>query len=87
MISPQLTYKEVIKTNLQGGGSFYYFTELGAKLRKHRWFNSDATKDCNDEVPLMSKCSKLYKHRKAGFTYLFAFFCPCHGHCYGVHTL
>jgi len=71
-------------------GRFYYFTPTGNKLRNSRAFVKDTQgkpKAMHDDPPEMSRCRKMYGVGKPGSTYLFAFFCTMHGHCYGAHII
>ena len=66
-------------------GRAYYFTKEGNQLRAPRAFtiDKDDTKTEDEAV-----CKKSYPTvTKKGSTYLFLWFCPCHGHCYGFHII
>lgn len=67
-------------------GTAYYFTEHGQKLREMPNYV------VNDKEQLKTKragpCTKIYpKVSTGGFGYMFLFFCPYHGHCYGFHLV
>jgi len=66
-------------------GTAYYFTETGDKLREQPCYL------INDTIDKKSKgetCTKIFpKVSSGGFGYMFLFFCPIHGHCYGFHLV
>lgn len=74
-------------------GRFYYFSETGEQLRQPRLFAKDMKKkkkksSTYDDVPDGKHCHKTYgKVRKGSPSYIFFFFCPKHGHCYGGHII
>lgn len=66
-------------------GRAYYFTPHGRQLRKMRSFPIDVEKESS--VP-STTCTKKYPVvGKKGTSYLFLWFCPLHGHCYGYHMI
>jgi len=68
----------------------YYFRENGSQLRKVRAFDIDSKSksSTHDDAPSTSSCSKDYAMvAKKGTTFLFLWFCPLHGHCYGCHIV
>ena len=68
-------------------GRAYYFTAHGQQVRQMRPFTIDGTaKKTYDDNPTTSDCSKIYPAVR-GSTYLFLWFCPQHGHCYGFHII
>ena len=69
-------------------GRAYYFHEHGCQLRKMRKFTIDKDSRSNfDDVP-SSVCNKKFPLvSKKGVSYLFLWFCPIHGHCYGFHII
>lgn len=71
-------------------GRAYYFEGHGCQLRQVRPFDIDldgTTKKNFDDVP-DEVCEKRFPDvSKKGTTYLFLFFCPIHGHCYGYHII
>ena len=71
-------------------GHFYYFSPTGEQLRQTRGFPKDATKASAmyDETPSGNFCHKNYgKLKGCSPAYIFFFFCPAHGHCYGGHII
>jgi len=71
-------------------GSFYYFRPDGAKIRNNRHFSIDDGKSTrvHDDKPTTSSCTKKYPTvATRGASYLFLWFCPTHGHCYGAHIV
>lgn len=78
-------------------GRALYFQKHGSQVRNVRKFSIDnerkpsAKKDSNisnyDDEP-SEVCSKIYPQAaQGGNTYLFLWFCPNHGHCYGFHII
>ena len=71
-------------------GVAYYFTEHGQKLREMPSYllsDSEPQKQ-NQQSKRSDPCSKDYPHvSTGGWGYLFLFFCPIHGHCYGCHLV
>ncbi|XP_066918896.1 uncharacterized protein [Clytia hemisphaerica] len=61
-------------------GRFYYFNKEGAQVRKNRNFGEE-----DEEKPICSK--KFPTVAKRGASFLFLWFCPAHGHCYGGHIV
>jgi hypothetical protein len=62
-------------------GIAYYFTEGGNQVRKTPEYSINCATD-------KSSCSKYYPSpSKSGFSYMFLWFCPVHGHCYGFHLV
>ena len=61
-------------------GCAYYFTEHGNKLRLLPGYSKDSKpkEDCR---------KKFIEPRSNNWSYLFLFFCPIHGHCYGYHII
>ena len=74
-------------------GRAYYFTSSGKQLRSVRQFSMDVkgkgqSKKTHDDLPTNSSCSKKYPIvAMKGSTFLFLWFCPMHGHCYGFHIV
>eukprot|EP00111_Clytia_hemisphaerica_P020287 TCONS_00059786-protein len=63
-------------------GRFYYFSETGQQIRTNREFSVEKKNETS------STCSKYYPTvAKRGSTFLFLWFCPAHGHCYGGHMV
>ena len=66
-------------------GRAYYFRKNGMKVRDVRKFSIDGA---NQEQNRNSSCSKYYpKVSMPGSTFLSLWFCPLHGHCYGMHIV
>ena len=68
-------------------GRAYYFTHHGGRVREMPVYscNDKATKDKQDTT-----CRKKYLNSASGgpkTTFLFLWFCPQHGHCYGCHIV
>ena len=70
-------------------GRAYYFTEDGQRMRTTRGFSIHKKTSVNfDDVPDANRCQKSFPMvAKKGTTYLFLWFCPVHGHCYGFHII
>ena len=69
-------------------GIAYYFTPHGSQIRKVPQYNIRGTNSNYDENPQHDPCSKLYPSvSKGGYSYMYLWFCPMHGHCYGFHLL
>uniref|UniRef100_A0A7M5WYX6 SWIM-type domain-containing protein n=2 Tax=Clytia hemisphaerica TaxID=252671 RepID=A0A7M5WYX6_9CNID len=71
-------------------GQFYYFSETGQQIRENRNFsiNGKSRSGCHDDQPTTSSCNKTYPNKsKKGASFLFLWFCPSHGHCYGGHIV
>ncbi len=69
--------------NPETQGRAYYFTSHGGRLRDLPKYNISKQKE---RTP--SECRKLYPEvAKSGTTYLFLWFDPLHGHCYGFHVI
>ena len=64
-------------------GSAYYFTPHGGQVRDTPTYEvSGESKSDNDS------CRKMYPQVSlGGYGYLFLYFCPQHGHCYGFHLI
>ena len=61
-------------------GTAYYFTPHGQQIRECPHYE--------DEKLSKDACTKLYPLTSfGGFGYMFLFFCPQHGHCYGFHLI
>ena len=74
------------KYNPPRDGRAYYFHD-GDQIREPRKFTIDKNAIGNyDDKPDDSVCSKIYPSVK-GISYLFLWFCPAHGHCYGYHII
>ena len=69
-------------------GRGYSFRKDGKQIRVNRKFTKDNEKEKNgnDDVP-ESKCSKKFPVVTKGVCYVFFWFCPIHGHCWGFHII
>ena len=66
-------------------GCAYYFTPHGGRVRDLPDYDIRGTGSTQASQPL---CRKLYQDTsKSGITFLFAWFDPLHGHCYGFHVI
>ena len=69
-------------------GNVYYFSESGNQMRKMPKYEKnkagkDTTEDSSDGM-----CQKKYPTVSAGgYSYMFLWFCPIHGHSYGFHLI
>jgi hypothetical protein len=71
-------------------GAAYYFTPSGNKVRRMpKYALNDTRREQFDDPPSGGEnCSKVYPQvSTGGFSYLFLWFCPIHGHCYGCHLI
>lgn len=70
-------------------GICYYFTEHGNQVRETPEYEiSGKGKVCDDRPEVDELCQKLFPQVSyGGFGYMFLFFCPIHGHCYGFHLI
>ena len=71
-------------------GTAYYFTESGNKVRKLPEYEMTrkSQKYRKTEDPIDGPCRKKYpKVSFGGYSYMFLWFCPVHGHCYGFHLI
>ena len=87
---PPLETRTIHKYNPPKYGRAYYFSKSGNQIRKVRSFSIDlekGPKENFDDTP-DTHCQKSYPIvSKKGVTYLFLWFCPSHGHCYGYHII
>jgi len=68
-------------------GRAYYFTEHGSQVREMRKFPIDKGATNYDDIPA-NKCEKSFKQiSHKGISFMFLWFCPLHGHCYGYHII
>nr|XP_047124683.1 uncharacterized protein LOC124807139 isoform X2 [Hydra vulgaris] len=70
-------------------GRAYYFEKHGCQIRKMRLFSADKNSNSNlfDDIP-SEICNKVFPQvSKKGVSFLFLWFCPMHGHCYGFHII
>ena len=69
-------------------GIAYYFTPHGCQIRKVPHYNIKGSNTNYDDNPQHDPCSKKYPFvSRGGHSYMFLWFCPIHGHCYGFHLL
>ena len=69
-------------------GTAYYFNKDGKPLRKMPSYVIAGSTANHDDKPEQSDCTKAYpKVSQSGWTHLFLWFCPIHGHCYGFHMI
>jgi len=71
-------------------GRAYYFTEHGQQLRQMRSFpiDKEKKKGADDDEEADVQCNKRFPEvSRRGITYLFLWFCPLHGHCFGYHMI
>jgi hypothetical protein len=70
-------------------GIAYYFSSSGSKLRNVRNYKlSSATNNFDDTPAEEVLCSKKFPSVSfGGWSHLFLWFCPIHGHCYGFHVI
>ncbi len=69
-------------------GAAYYFTGHGKQVRQMPgWDLKDVQKKRRGKDG-PAECTKLFPQvSMGGFGYMFLFFCPLHGHCYGFHLI
>lgn len=70
-------------------GRAYYFTDHGNQVREMRRFPIDGVNKTAifDDAPDI-RCEKRFPQvSKSGSSYLFLWFCPEHGHCFGFHII
>ena len=83
--------REQPNTYYPPGGAAYYFTPHGNKLRempKYYIKGSSKNKDYDDCPPGHEQCRKYYPNASfGGYSYMFLWFCPMHGHSYGFHII
>lgn len=69
-------------------GRAYYFSKEGCQLRRMRSFPIDKEKKKLNDDASVTACSKIYPQvTKRGRNFLFLWFCPLHGHCFGFHII
>lgn len=71
-------------------GVAYYFTEEGHQVRRLGQYDiSGSGKKNYDDLPQVDEvCNKDFPIvSRGGFGYMFLWFCPLHGHCYGLHLI
>ena len=69
-------------------GVAYYFTASGNQLRKMPQYEKNL-KDKRNKEPLQDQeCKKIYPTvSHGGYSYIFLWFCPLHGHSDGFHLI
>ena len=71
-------------------GRAYYFSEHGSQIRPMRLFPLDKPNNTAhnfDDSPDILCQKRFPQVSKQGTSYLFLWFCPVHGHCYGFHVI
>lgn len=71
-------------------GTAYYFSEHGCQVRKKPFYKIDKDGEDKEEadVDQHGLCRKNYpKVSLGGYGYMFLYFCPEHGSCYGFHLV
>ena len=69
-------------------GIAYYFTSHGDQLRLLPNVEVNSSSNIHDDTPDHEQCSKRYPQISyGGYSYVFFWFCPLHGHCYGYHLI
>ena len=70
-------------------GTAYYFTPHGNQLRKQPRYTIDQKHINYDDLPdVDDMCQKKFPRVSyGGYGYMFLWFCPIHGHCYGFHLI
>ena len=83
--------REQPNTYYPPGGAAYYFTPHGNKIRqmpKYSVKGSSKSKNYDDCPPGHEQCRKYYPNVSfGGYSYMFLWFCPIHGHSYGFHLI
>lgn len=71
-------------------GVAYYFTRTGEQVRKLGRYaiTGSARVNFDDPPQVDAVCTKDFPMvSRGGFGYMFLWFCPVHGHCYGMHLI
>ncbi|XP_064627662.1 uncharacterized protein LOC135487619 isoform X2 [Lineus longissimus] len=70
-------------------GVAYYFSPHGNILRELPGYAIKSASSNHDDLPCEEeRCHKSFgKVSVGGWSYLFLWFCPIHGHCYGFHVI
>ena len=70
-------------------GVAYYFTPHGNQICKQPTFCIEQFSNTYDDDSIADeRCSKKFPSVSyGGFSYIFLWFCPIHGHCYGFHVI
>ena len=80
----------IMNTYNPEAGVAYYFTPHGNVLRQFPVYevNSSTNAIFDDDPCKEQRCGKKFgKVSLGGWAYLFLWFCPVHGHCYGFHII
>ena len=80
---------EILSSYNPEKGAAYYFTPHGNELCKFPEYCIDQARKNYDDVPSVDDiCNKKFPSVSyGGFGYMFLWFCPIHGHCYGFHLI
>ena len=80
---------EIVGSYNPESGTVYYFTPLGHQVRKQPVYSIDQERKNYDNLPTVDDlCKKQFPNVSyGGFGYIFLWFCPIHGHCYGFHLI
>ena len=83
--SPVQEPSEIVGCYNPEKGAVYYFTPHGNQVRKQPVYSIGEAKKNYDDVPSVDEiCNKKFLSVSyGGFGYMFLWFCPIHGHCYG----
>ena len=70
-------------------GVAYYFTDHGCQVRKQGGYNISGKEAARNIDDIMDDpCSKSFPLvSRGGYGYMFLWFCPLHGHSYGLHLI
>ena len=82
--------QEIPGTYNPPSGVAYYFSPTGEQVKKMPEYQVGASVKWNyDDIPVVhDPGTKNYSGvSTAGFGYMFLWFCPIHGHCYGFHLI
>ena len=80
---------EIVGSYNPESGTVYYFTPLGHQVRKQPVYSIDQERKNYHNLPTVDDlCKKQFPNVSyGGFGYIFLWFCPIHGHCYGFHLI
>ena len=83
---PMPAAEEIPGTYRPDTGVAYWFTPSGCQVRKVPTFTADVKKPSLDVLD--ARCTKDFPRvSKGGFSYMFVWLCPRHGHVYGYHLI
>ena len=70
-------------------GTAYYFTPHGNQIHNQPKYTIDQKHVNYDDLPDVDEmCQKRFPRLSyGGYGYMFLWFCPIHGHCYGFHLI